>query len=140
MKNQPQKQINIIIIADNPLFAEMLKKTMVTGLKENAAVLTMSSADAFFHEIESARIDADAIVLDYELNEKPNEAQSCKNVIDKIKRLSPETPIIVISDEKHMELAAKTLQYGANEYVIKDKFAFSHITNAVNSVLHPSRS
>jgi DNA-binding NarL/FixJ family response regulator len=134
------KKLTIVIIADNPLFAEMLKKTMVSGLDEDIFVQTMNSVELFFKELESNRLKPDVIVLDYELNTIQGEEQGCKTVISHIKRVSPETPIVVISEESAMQSAAKTLQYGANEYVTKDKFAFSHITNAVKSCLNPSKS
>jgi DNA-binding NarL/FixJ family response regulator len=135
------KKLSVVIIADNPLFAEMLKKSMVAGLEEEEiSVLTINSVDQFFKELESNRIQAEAVVLDFSLNKKTTDEKPCKTVIDQLKRISPETPIVVISDEKDMMEAAMTLQYGANEYVTKDKFAFSHITNAVKSCLNPSRS
>jgi DNA-binding NarL/FixJ family response regulator len=138
---ETSKELKIVIVADNPLFAEMLKKTMTLGLEEEDVVInTLGSADVFLKELESNRISSDVIVLDYKLNKRTGEEKDCKTVIDQIKRVSPETAIVVISDEKDMLEAAKTLQYGANEYVSKDKFAFSHITNAVKSCLNPSRS
>ncbi|MCE3281160.1 MAG: putative two component, sigma54 specific, transcriptional regulator, Fis family [Bacteroidetes bacterium] len=137
---ETSKELKIVIVADNPLFAEMLKKTMSLGLEEDVVIKTLGSADVFLKELESNRVSSDVVVLDYKLNKRAGEEKDCKSVIDQIRRVSPETAIVVISDEKDMLEAAKTLQYGANEYVSKDKFAFSHITNAVKSCLNPSRS
>lgn len=137
---ETSKELKIVIVADNPLFAEMLKKTMVLGIEEDALITTLGSAEMFLKELESNRISSDVVVLDYKLNKTIGEEKDCKTVIDQIRRVSPETAIVVISDESDMLEAAKTLQYGANEYVSKDKFAFSHITNAVKSCLNPSRS
>jgi DNA-binding NarL/FixJ family response regulator len=135
-----EKKLSVVIIADNPLFAEMLKKSMMNGLEESAEIITLNSNQQFFKEIESGKLVADAVVFDYNLNRSAGEEKGCKTVIDHLKRVSPETPIVVISDAADMPEAAKTLQYGANEYVTKDKFAFSHITNAVKSCLNPSQS
>ncbi|MCW3070483.1 MAG: hypothetical protein JWO44_373 [Bacteroidetes bacterium] len=138
---EPSKnKLSIVIIADNPLFAEMLKKSITAGLEEDTAIQAMNTSEAFFKEVESGRLQADVVVIDYELNKSREEEQGCKTVIDRIRRLSPETAIVIISDEKDMQEASKALQYGANEYVTKDKFAFSHITNAVKSCLNPSKS
>jgi DNA-binding NarL/FixJ family response regulator len=137
---ETSKELKIVIVADNPLFAEMLKKTMVMGLEENTMITTIGSTAMFLKELESNRISSDVVVLDYKLNKTTGEKKDCKTVIDQIRRVSPETAIVVISDENDMLEAAKTLQYGANEYVSKDKFAFSHITNAVKNCLNPSRS
>jgi DNA-binding NarL/FixJ family response regulator len=136
----PLKKISVIIVADNLLFAEMLKESMVCCFDKESVVKTMNSSEMLYKEIESNRLNPDVIVLDYELNKQEGEEFGCKEIISHIKRISPETPIVVISDEKEMQEAAKTLEYGATEYVTKDKFAFSHITNAVKSVLNPSKS
>jgi len=137
---EASKKLSIVIIAQNPLFAEMLKKSMAAGLEEETAIVVLNAHEAFFKEVESGRLQTDVVVLDYELNKISGEEQACKTVIDHIRRVAPEAAIVVASDEKDMEDASKTLQYGANEYVSKDKFAFSHITAAVKSCLNPSRS
>jgi DNA-binding NarL/FixJ family response regulator len=137
---ESSKKLEVAILADNPLFAEMLKKTIVQGIEEKVMVDTLNSTSTFFKELESNYISPDVIVLDYELHKKEGEELGCKSVIDHIKRVSPETPIVVISTGENMPEAARALEYGANEYVTKDKFAFSHITNAVKDCLNPSQS
>jgi DNA-binding NarL/FixJ family response regulator len=137
---ESSKKLSIVILADNPLFAEMLKKSMKAGLEEDAAIRTMNASATFFKEVEGSRLSADVVVLDYELNKISGEELGCKTVIAHIRRISPETAVVVISDEKDMQEASQALQYGANEYVSKDKFAFSHITQAVKNCLNPSKS
>jgi DNA-binding NtrC family response regulator len=45
----------------------------------------------------------------------------------------------MISDEEDMPSAVKALRYGAYDYVMKDRFAFSHIKASVEKCLEPSR-
>lgn len=133
------EKLTIVIVADNPLFAEMLRRSMEAGLKEDINVQTFATAESLFKELERDRPRPDVIVLDYNLEKKADKDQVCKATIDRIKSISPEIAVVVISDEEQMPEAAKTLQYGANEYVTKDKFAFSHITSAVRNCLNPSQ-
>lgn len=134
------KKLSIAIVANNLLFAEMLKKTMEINLNTEVSIQTINSPEIFFKEVESNRITPDVVVLDFNLNKKTGEEQPCKQNIDHIRRTTPEAAIVVIADEGDMEYAAKTLQYGAHEFVLKDKFVFSHISSAVQGCLYPSRS
>ena len=61
------------------------------------------------------------------------------HAVDRIKEISPETVVIMISDEEDMESALKALRYGAYDYVMKDRFAFAHIEASVKKCLEPSR-
>lgn len=133
------KKLTVIIVADNPLFSEMLRRSMEAGLKEDLHVETLTSASEFFRELEQDHTKPDVVVLDYNIDKTANKDESCKNAIGRIKKISSEIAVVVISDEEQMPEASKTLQYGANEYVTKDKFAFSHITNAVKNCLNPSQ-
>jgi CheY-like chemotaxis protein len=133
------KNLNILISAENKLFCEMLKQTMEVNLGKNVLIDTVYSKSGCVNEIEKRSVKPDIAVLDYQQT-KMIEDIDCLQATKRIKQISPDTFLIVLSSENEMNEAAKLLAYGADDFVLKDKFAFSHVTNAVKGCLHPSQS
>lgn len=131
------KKLNIIIAAENKLFCEMLKQTMEVNLGKNVVIDALYSKRSCLNKIRNQEIKTDIAILDYP--SKAPEDIDCLQATKRIKEISPETFIIILSSEEDMNEAAKLLAYGADDFVLKDKFAFSHVTNAVKGCLRPSR-
>jgi DNA-binding NtrC family response regulator len=132
----PSELYNLYVAANNQLYAESLKHSLEMSLDKNVKIEAFNSKEECIEKIENES-RPDIIILDYELNKKTQEDQS--HTVDRIKEKSPETIVIMMSDEEDMESALKALRYGAFDYVMKDRFAFSHITAAVQKCLEPSR-
>jgi DNA-binding NarL/FixJ family response regulator len=131
--------INIIVAAENKLFCEMLKQTMEVNLGKDVLIKTVYSKNACISEIVNTNLKMDIAVLDYQQTKTSVDAD-CLQAVTSIKKASPETYIIIISSESEMAEASKLLAHGADDYVLKDKFAFSHVAQAVKGCLHPSQS
>jgi DNA-binding NarL/FixJ family response regulator len=136
---EASKTVNITIVAGNPLFSEMLKKSMETMVQDQVSIHSIENSDDFFKELENLKIKPDIVVLDYSLNKACKDVDVCSNTLERLKELNPDTSVIIMANEADMDQGAKMLSYGANEFVIKDKFVFSHISNAVKSLLNPSK-
>jgi DNA-binding NarL/FixJ family response regulator len=134
-----QKKVNITIIAGNPLFSEMLRKTMETMVNEPIEIHSLDNKDSFFEELESSKVRPEIVVLDFGLNKACKDESACISTLEKLKKLNPETSVIIMAGEQDVIKGAKMLSYGANEFVVKDKFVFSHIANAVKACLNPSK-
>jgi DNA-binding NtrC family response regulator len=128
---------NLFVAADNELYARSLKQSLESSLDKHVKVEAFISKEECINKIQKEN-KPDIVVLDYKLNKKTSEGQSTYTV-DKIKEISPETIVIMMSNEEDMPSAIKALRYGAYDYVMKDRFAFSHIREAVEKCLVPSR-
>jgi DNA-binding NtrC family response regulator len=128
---------NLFVAADNELYARSLKQSLESSLDKHVKVEAFVSKEDCINNIRKEN-KPDIVVLDYKLNKKTSEGQNSYTV-DKIKEISPETIVIMMSNEEDMPSAIKALRYGAYDYVMKDRFAFSHIREAVEKCLVPSR-
>lgn len=128
---------NLFVAADNELYARSLKQSLENSLDKHVKVEAFISKEDCINKIQSDN-KPDIVVLDYKLNKKTSEGRNIYTV-DKIKEISPETIVIMMSNEEDMPSAIKALRYGAYDYVMKDRFAFSHIREAVEKCLVPSR-
>lgn len=128
---------NLFVAADNELYARSLKQSLENSLDKHVKVEACISKEDCINKIQREN-KPDIVVLDYKLNKKTIEGRNIYTV-DKIKEISPETIVIMMSNEEDMPSAIKALRYGAYDYVMKDRFAFSHIREAVEKCLVPSR-
>lgn len=126
---------NLFVAADSQLYAESLKRSLESTFNESVKVEAFNSKEKFIEKIDKD-VKPDIVVLDYELNKRTGKDNS--HTVDRIKEISPETVVIMMSKEEDMESAVKALRYGAYDYVMKDRFAFSHITSAILKCLVPS--
>jgi DNA-binding NarL/FixJ family response regulator len=136
---ESSKKVNITIIAGNPLFSEMLRKSMESMVQEPVSIHSLDNKESFFEELESFKVKPDIVILDFGLNKACRDEDACIGTLEKLKKINPETSVIIMASEEDMNKGAKMLRYGANEFVIKDKFVFSHIANAVQGLLNPSK-
>lgn len=136
---EARKKVHITIVAGNPLFSEMLSKSMETMVEEQVEIHSLNNNKTFLEEMSDSNVKPDIVVLDFGLNKACKDEDICVKILEKLKKIHPETSVIVMANEQDMNQAAKMLRYGANEFVIKDKFVFSHIANAVKSCLNPSQ-
>lgn len=75
------------------------------------------------------------IVLDYFLNSNDPSAINGMDVLKKIRQLSPETKVIILSGQETLQVAAETLKSGAYTYLIKDVHAPFSIKNILETLL-----
>jgi DNA-binding NtrC family response regulator len=128
---------NLFVAADNQLYAESLKQSLETSLEGHVKVEAFISKEECINKIRKESKPG-IVVLDYKLNKRTSDGGTSYTV-DKIKEISPETIVIMMSNEEDMPSAVKALRYGAYDYVMKDRFAFSHIKASVEKCLEPSR-
>jgi DNA-binding NtrC family response regulator len=127
---------NLYVAADSRLYAESLKMSLESSFDESVQVKAFNSKEECIKKIDQD-VKPDIVVLDYELNKRTENDST--HTVDRIKEISPDTIVIMMSKEEDMESALKALRYGAYDYVMKDRFAFSHIRSAVMKCLEPSR-
>jgi two-component system OmpR family response regulator len=76
----------------------------------------------------------DIIVLDYYLNTVTKEAANGIEILEIIKQNYPHIHVIMLSSQDGYGTAIKTLQKGAEQYVIKDKSAFEKIAALIREL------
>lgn len=79
---------------------------------------------------------ADIIVLDYYLNAIREDAMTGIEVLGKIKAMSPQTEVIMISGQEDMETAIQCIRNGAYDYIIKNEKAMLRLELVVNKILY----
>lgn len=84
-----------------------------------------SAADFFKHLNEKPHV----VTLDYRLPDTNGEA-----VLEKIKSISPDTEVIVISEQENIETAITLLKNGAYDYLVKEKNIRDRLLATINNI------
>lgn len=81
--------------------------------------------------IKHMSLNPSVIILDYFLN---SQIPKAVNGLDVLKKIKSNTKVIMLSSQKKLDVAIKSLNLGAYTYIIKDINAFSTIINTVNTL------
>ena len=122
--------LTIDIIDDDPTMCEMVKDMLLK--KFPGSKVTM------YHTGEEALADVgmapDMVILDYQLDTVKADAMNGIQVLAKLKEGYPDLPVIFLSSQDRMEVAANTIKYGAHDYIVKNETAFHKLEIAVNNI------
>ena len=121
-----KKNINIFIVEDNEAFTLALKadiENAFEGMPFNIYLFeTGEQCIEKFKEIKPQ-----VVIIDYHLNSKYPGAEDGIKVLDWIKRENRETNVIVLTSDDNIEIALKSFNHGAFDYVVKSETTFRKI-------------
>lgn len=121
MKNQP---IRIHIVEDNEWYNKLLVHS--ASLNPDFTVKGYRTAKDFFAELD---LHPAIVTLDYRLPD-----MSGAEVLERIKAKSPETEVIIISEQNDVATAVELLRAGAYDYIVKEKDIRSKLLNTLNNI------
>jgi DNA-binding NarL/FixJ family response regulator len=113
---------NIFVVDDNKMFSQMLKD----HLSQNPmfkVTLFKTGEDC----LKNLYQNPDIIILDYYLNDVSKEAADGLEILTEIKRNLKLVHVIMLSSQERYGIALQSISKGAEQYVVKDKEAFSKI-------------
>ena len=120
------KPKKIFIVDDDEMLTEALSDYLTRSVAHNISVF--STGEDFIQHISE---NPDVVILDYYLNTVHKDAANGLEVLESIKEYLTSTRVIMLSSQESYVTAAKTIQKGALQYVIKDENAFQKIANLI---------
>lgn len=124
--SKPKK---IFIVDDDTMLTEALSDYLLRKVQHE--VHCFATGEDCLTRLDE---NPDVIVLDYYLNTVQKDAANGMEILQTIKNNYPGIHIIMLSSQESYLVAMKTLQKGAEQYVIKDKDAFEKIAGIINEL------
>ena len=118
------KAFTIFVLEDDEWYNKYLAHTI--SLNPDYDVKSFFSANDFFKNIDKK---PDVVTLDYRLPDVNGE-----DVLEKIKQQSPDTEVIIISEQDNIETAITLLKNGAYDYLVKEKNIRDRLLAIINNV------
>lgn len=119
MKNQ--HSFKIFIVEDDLWYSSMLEYTL--NLNPDYQVKKFSSAQSFLSALHEK---PDVVSLDYSLPDTNGD-----ELMLRIKELSPDTRVLIISGQEDVKVAIDLLKKGAYDYIVKDEDTKDRLWNAI---------
>lgn len=123
------KPRKIFIVDDDSLAAAALQDYLMQQTRHDISVFS-TGEECLPHLSEKP----DVIVLDYYLNATKKEAADGMEILSAIRKHYPEIHVIMLSGQERYGVAMKTIQKGAEHYVIKDQNAFNKISSLIRDI------
>lgn len=121
---------SIYIVDDEPLQRDMLQD----HLSSMSGYDTHSFATGE-ECLAAIQVRKPAIVfLDYHLNSQVRDALDGIDILKEIKKVSPESEVVMISGQDKIEVAVNTMKYGAFDYIVKGEGAFYRAEKTVFNI------
>lgn len=125
-----QKDITIFLVDDDAMYLKSLEFQFRQN--PNLKIETFLTGEAC---IEKLFLKPDIIILDYILSTPNKTSLTGPQTLVKIKKILPNTQVIMLSAMESAEVATNSLKLGAFDYVIKDKNTFTKLKACVKKIL-----
>jgi two-component system OmpR family response regulator len=119
----------IFIVDDDPVLAEMLKDHLVK--MTNYDIVIFESGEECLKNISQK---PGIVFLDFYLNSVNRDAMDGLEVLQEIKKVDPDADVVILSGQDKIEVAVKTMQYGAFDYIVKGESAFYRAEKVVFNI------
>jgi len=120
------KNYKLFIVDDDAIYREF-----ITTVLNQAGYKTVSAYETETEVLDNLYQAPDVIFLDYFL-----EDTNGLDILRKIKATNPDIHVVFLSSQEKIEVAVKSLKYGALDYIIKNDEAKKRIVFSMNRIVN----
>jgi two-component system OmpR family response regulator len=131
------KKTKIFIVEDDPMHLQMLQDHLEQ--MSNFEIKTFGTGEECLKSINEQKEIPDIIFLDYYLNSVVKDAMDGLDVLVEIKKILPETDVVMLSGQDKIQVAVEVMKYGAFDYIVKGESAFYRAEKAVFNIYRYSK-
>ena len=124
------QELKIAVIDDDPVLCEMVKDILSKKFP-GSEISVYSTGESALKEIGIA---PDVVVLDYQLDSVKADAMNGIQVLTKLKEAYFDLPVVFLTSQDRMDVAANTIKYGAHDYIVKNETAFQRLEIAIKNI------
>jgi DNA-binding NtrC family response regulator len=123
-----RKKLRVLLVDDDPFLTELLKRHFEEeGVKE--IIIARNSQECL-----EALKKCDVIILDYYLDDGNG-----IDILREIKSQDPNLPVIFLSGQEYVNIAIRSLKFGAFDYLEKSKLNFNKLMEVITKALEQSK-
>lgn len=121
-----KKNFLIYVVEDNKMYNKLLTEYLnKQGFKN---IKPFFSGEECVKAVENGDVP-EVILEDYFL-----ENMNGLDVLKKVKKLSPESEFVFLTNNESMEVAVNTIKYGAYDYIIKDRVTLDKVVDRIQKI------
>ena len=118
----------IYIVDDDPFINTLVVRRLTSDKYKLEAFETGEDCLDAMHK------NPDLVILDYLFVKEDREFMNGMQVLDRIKELKPNTPVIMLSGQDKGEIVLELARKGIDDYIIKDNNLIDNLHTAIHEV------
>ena len=126
-------KVNILLVEDNPMQTRLIQKLLAKSENPSFDVTSVETLGAALEQLE--RQASDLILLDLMLPD----SQALETFF-RVKAQAPDIPIIVQSALDDVNLAARAVDKGAHDYLVKDRITSTSLIRSIRYSIERMRA
>lgn len=119
--------LNLFIVDDNPLQVTGLRNYLDMRFGAHLNISAFYSGESALKKVDDT---TSIVILDYFL-----EGENGNEVLESIKKINPQTQVIMLSSNEDVAVAIESLQKGATDFVLKGENSWKRLTNIVYGII-----
>ncbi len=130
-KMSNEKKIKLFLVDDDALYLKVLEIELLQN--DNFILETFPTGEMCIANLSHK---PDVIVLDYHLDSLDKNAMNGIQVLDEIKSIDPDIPVVMLSSQDKIEVAINCMHHNAFDYIVKSETAFVRLRKAISTITH----
>ncbi len=136
-----EKKIKLFFVDDDALFLKVLEFEFIQY--PEFVIETFPTGELCIKQLSLPNRDPsenpDVIVLDYHLDSIDKNAMNGLYILDAIKKINPDIPVILLSSQDKIEVAVNCMKHQAFDYIVKSETAFIRLKKAIATIFHDQK-
>ena len=122
-------KIKLFLVDDDLIFLKILEIEFLQH--GDFDIETYETGELCLNNLSS---NPDVIILDFHLDGIDKKAINGLETLDKIKQLSPDIPVIMLSSQDKIDVAISCMHHKAFDYIVKSETAFLRLQKAIETI------
>jgi glutamate dehydrogenase (NAD(P)+) len=132
MNETPANCVRVLLVEDNPIHARLLAKLLDSTRSPAFELTTVDSLKGGLERIRAGGIDV--VLLDLTLPD----SQDLDTFI-RLRSHAPTVPIVIVTGQDDVKLAAKAVEAGAQDFLVKTQLQRASLTRALRYAIERTR-
>jgi DNA-binding NtrC family response regulator len=131
------RNILIFIVEDEPMHLQMLHDHL--SKMSAFEIKDFGTGEECIRHIREKKEIPEIIFLDYYLNSIVKDAMDGLDALVEIKKIAPDTEVVMLSRQDKIQVAVDIMKYGAFDYIVKGESAFYRAEKTVYNIYRISK-
>lgn len=124
-----ENKIKLFLVDDDALFLKSLEIEFLEHA--DFTIETYSTGELCLKNLSRS---PDVIILDYHLDGIDKNAMNGMETLDKIKKVNPDIPVVMLSSQDKIDVAINCMHHRAFDYVVKSETAFMRLQKIITTI------
>lgn len=126
-----KNNFTVFVVDDEMMIRKMIEHRLKK--RENLSVFSYASGEECMEEFEEK--NPDIVMLDYHMSTDDKQIMNGLEVLQKIKKIEPDTSVAMLSSQDNVGIAVNALKEGAVDYIVKNTLFAVNAESTIDKII-----